>query len=79
MEWLVEYTEEFGAWWDSLCEAEQIDVAAVVELLEEKGPQLTVLGSMAQNMPICVNYVSSMLGDLIGLCMLLILDAWPYF
>lgn len=40
MEWLVEYTEEFGAWWDSLCEAEQIDVAAVVELLEEKGPQL---------------------------------------
>ena len=30
----------FGGWWDKLSEAEQIDIAAVVELLEEKGPQL---------------------------------------
>lgn len=36
----VEYTNEFGEWWDSLSEAEQEDIAAVVELLEEKGPQL---------------------------------------
>lgn len=40
MEWEVEYTDEFGYWWDRLSEAEQEDVAAVVELLEEKGPQL---------------------------------------
>ncbi len=40
MEWEVEYTDEFGGWWASLTEAEQEDVAAVVELLEEKGPQL---------------------------------------
>lgn len=40
MEWEVEYTEEFGDWWDSLSEAEQEDVAAVVEMLEAKGPQL---------------------------------------
>ncbi len=40
MEWEVEYTDEFGDWWDSLSEAEQEDIAAVVELLEEKGPQL---------------------------------------
>ncbi len=40
MEWQVEYTDEFGEWWGSLTEAEQEDVAAVVELLEEKGPQL---------------------------------------
>jgi len=40
MEWDVEYTDEFGEWWSSLSEAEQEDVAAVVELLEQKGPQL---------------------------------------
>ena len=37
MEWGVEYTDEFGEWWDRLSEAEQEDV---VELLEKKGPQL---------------------------------------
>ena len=40
MEWEIEYTDEFGAWWDSLTESEQEDVAAAVELLEQKGPQL---------------------------------------
>jgi len=40
MEWEVEYTDEFGEWWASLSAAEQEDVAAVVELLELKGPQL---------------------------------------
>lgn len=28
--WEVEYTDEFGFWWDTLNEAEQIDVAATV-------------------------------------------------
>ena len=40
MAWEVEYTNEFGAWWDTLSEAEQEDIAAVVELLEERGPHL---------------------------------------
>jgi hypothetical protein len=40
MTWEVEYTDEFGEWWEGLTEAEQEDVAAVVELLEQKGPQL---------------------------------------
>ena len=40
MAWDVEYTEEFEVWWDGLNEAEQEDVAAVVILLEEKGPRL---------------------------------------
>lgn len=40
MEWEVEYTDEFGEWWNSLSGAEQEDIAAVVELLEAKGPQL---------------------------------------
>jgi len=40
MEWEVEYTDEFGEWWASLNEAEQEDIASVVELLELKGPQL---------------------------------------
>ncbi len=40
MTWKVEYTDEFGKWWDSLDESEQDDTAATVGLLEEKGPSL---------------------------------------
>ena len=40
MAWNVEYTDEFEAWWVGLDEEEQIDIAAVVGLLEEKGPHL---------------------------------------
>ncbi len=36
----VEYTDEFGSWWNTLSEDEQEDVAAIVGLLEEKGTQL---------------------------------------
>jgi len=38
--WDVEYTDEFELWWESLTEAEQIDVAAVVDLLAERGTNL---------------------------------------
>ena len=40
MEWVVEYTDEFERWWNRLNESEQEDVAAVIELLEAKGPNL---------------------------------------
>ena len=40
MAWEVEYTDEFGEWWDDLDESEQISVTAVVQLLEAKGPNL---------------------------------------
>lgn len=36
----VEYTDEFGSWWNTLSEDEQEDIAAIVGLLEEKGTQL---------------------------------------
>ena len=38
MAWDVEYTDDFEAWWVGLDEEEQIDIDAVVGLLEEKGP-----------------------------------------
>jgi hypothetical protein len=38
--WNVEYTDEFEDWWNGLTEDEQEDVAAVVTLLIEHGPQL---------------------------------------
>ena len=38
--WEVEYTDEFGRWWNDLTEAEQESVDASVRLLEERGPQL---------------------------------------
>ncbi|OYT91708.1 MAG: addiction module toxin RelE [Burkholderiales bacterium PBB3] len=40
MAWNVEYTDEFGTWWSSLTEEEQISIAASVQLLEERGPAL---------------------------------------
>jgi len=40
MEWPVEYTDEFGAWWHSLTDAEQISVDAYVRKLEQRGPNL---------------------------------------
>lgn len=40
MEWDVEYTDEFEAWWRTLSEDEQESVAASVELLERRGPTL---------------------------------------
>jgi hypothetical protein len=36
----VEYTDEFGAWWDTLTEDEQNSVDGAVELLEVFGPRL---------------------------------------
>lgn len=40
MAWDVEYTDEFGLWWESLTVAEQESVAATVGLLEIEGPRL---------------------------------------
>lgn len=40
MKWEIEYTDEFGAWWDGLTEAEQESVRASVKLLGNFGPGL---------------------------------------
>jgi hypothetical protein len=40
MTWDVEYTDEFGDWWQSLTEVEQESLAASVQLLEQRGPAL---------------------------------------
>jgi hypothetical protein len=40
MLWEVEYTDEFGEWWQGLTEEEQADVAAYVGELERRGPML---------------------------------------
>ena len=40
MDWDVEFTEEFEAWWDGLTEAEQDSIAQSVGLLEANGPTL---------------------------------------
>ena len=36
----VEYTDEFGDWWTSLSDAEQVDVAATITLLEARDVRL---------------------------------------
>jgi hypothetical protein len=54
--WDVEYTEEFGAWWEDLEHDDQERLTAAVELLEELGPSLgrplvdTLKGSKHPNM-----------------------------
>ena len=40
MAWEVEYTDEFGQWWDTLSAEEQVEVNAKVMLLQERGPVL---------------------------------------
>ena len=41
MEWEIEYTDEFGTWWNSLSEEEQVSVRASVRLLGDYGPELS--------------------------------------
>jgi hypothetical protein len=80
MTWEVEYTDEFGEWWEGLTEAEQEDVAAVVELLEQKGPQLPfpyssgINGSRHAHMR---DYESNMQAGPIAYCMPSIPAVWP--
>jgi hypothetical protein len=38
--WEVEFSDEFGKWWDSLTAAEQKSVDFTVSLLQESGPTL---------------------------------------
>ena len=40
MTWEVEYTDEFGEWWDTLDEGEKHSLAVCVVLLQQKGPTL---------------------------------------
>lgn len=54
--WEVEYTDEFGQWWEGLGEDEQDAIARSVELLRQLGPSLgrphadSVKGSRHSNM-----------------------------
>jgi len=38
--WEIEFTDEFGEWWNLLNEEEQESIAAGVELLRQLGPHL---------------------------------------
>ncbi len=38
--WEVEYTDEFGEWWDTLTEGIQDSIRSIVRLLEERGAML---------------------------------------
>ena len=40
MAWEVEYTDQFGEWWDNLAEKEQEAVTAAVNVLQRGGPSL---------------------------------------
>lgn len=40
MTWMVEYTDQFEVWWNTLDEGAQEDLTAAIALLEERGPAL---------------------------------------
>lgn len=40
MHWPIEYTDEFGRWWDTLTTSEQVSIDAHVRKLEQRGPNL---------------------------------------
>ena len=40
MAWEVEFSDEFGVWWDGLTEGEQVSIDFTVSLLQEVGPTL---------------------------------------
>lgn len=40
MAWEVEFTDEFGVWWNERDADEQTSIDAVVHVLEERGPTL---------------------------------------
>ena len=56
MTWNVEYTDEFGDWWERLSEKEQVSVAASVKLLELLG--------LALRFPHCSDIKASRHGNL---------------
>ena len=41
MEWVIEFTDEFGKWWERLTQNEQEDLSAVIDLLEVEGIRLS--------------------------------------
>lgn len=56
MAWEVEYTDQFGEWYDGLSATDQNSVVVAVDLLQERGPGLgrplvdTIKGSRHANM-----------------------------
>ena len=54
--WEIEYTDEFGEWWDGLSDRQQALIGPVVDLLAQLGPQLPfpyssgVIGSRHEHM-----------------------------
>ncbi len=40
MEWDVEFTDEFGNWWETLSAGEQESLRATIKLLQQLGPLL---------------------------------------
>ena len=49
MSWIVEYTDEFFEWWQTLSDQRQDNIARVVRLLEAKRPNLPFPYSSAIN------------------------------
>ena len=51
MAWEVEYTDQFGEWWDDLADEEQEAVTAAVNVLHRGGPSLgrPLVGTIKQS------------------------------
>ena len=77
----VEYTDEFGDWWTGLSDAEQVDVAATITLLEARDVRLgfpTRQESTARAIAICANCGFKAAASRSGFSMRSIRCARPY-
>lgn len=81
MTWDVEYTDEFGEWWGGLTEAEQVSLAASVQLLEERAHRSgirTAAASTARNMGTCASFARSKVAARFGRFMPLTRVGWQF-
>jgi len=81
MAWEVEFSDEFGEWWDGLTAAEQKSIDFTVGLLAEAGPTLRMphsSGARPRNTRTCVNCAFNTKDGRIGFFTHLILVVRPF-
>ncbi len=69
MTWDVEYTDEFGKWWQRLTEKQRDDITATTEMLMELGPKLGFphsSGIEGSRHAVCANFAFNLAANPFG-------------
>ena len=79
MAWQVEYTDEFGKWWDELEQPERAAIEALVQLLKvvvRRWDFRTAVALTAPSMVTCVSFERNAVANRCELCMPLTRAGW---